>query len=313
MSQPASEISSTSGTRFPFINLEKALGRAQQLYAADQKGRELTIAGAFIAWEYSAKSSGGFQTISALKEYSLLRSVGAGKVQLSAEALHYFRDERETEHERLRMYFAHSPALIQKLWIESKWGASPPADPVARSHLKNEIGLSEQSARAFLAIYKENIAFASFKGDDKVHAPDAAHKGEIKPPKPPVLVKVGDYIQWTSAGQDQFAKPQRVSWLSEDATHVRVHGSTTGIPVTELTVVQAPVVPPLGSEKPKTASSAYAGQDGDLSVLLRGNRLEITADVDRAGVQRLKEILSKYEEILALIDPASDDLSDLMK
>jgi hypothetical protein len=31
--------------------------------------------------------------------------------------------------------------------------------------------------------------------------------------------------------------------------------------------------------------------DGELNVLLRGNRLEISADVDRAGLQRLKEIL----------------------
>jgi hypothetical protein len=43
--------------------------------------------------------------------------------------------------------------------------------------------------------------------------------------------------------------------------------------------------------------------DGELNVLLRGNRLEISADVDRAGLQRLKEILGKYEEILALLDP----------
>jgi hypothetical protein len=48
------------------------------------------------------------------------------------------------------------------------------------------------------------------------------------------------------------------------------------------------------------------GLDGDLNVLLRGNRLEIMADVDREGIRRLKEVLTKYEEILALLEPDSE-------
>jgi hypothetical protein len=191
MSDSNDDSSATSGTRFPFISLEKAIGRTQELYGADQKGRELSVASAFDVWKYSAKSSGGFQTIGALKEYGLVRSVGAGKVQLTPEALLYFRDERESEHERLRMHFAHRPKLIQKVWVESQWGASPPADPVARSHLKNEIGLSEQSARSFLSIYKENIAFAGFKADsmppeqNTENIAEPGGKGGKPPPPPP--------------------------------------------------------------------------------------------------------------------------------
>jgi hypothetical protein len=71
-----------------------------------------------------------------------------------------------------------------------------------------------------------------------------------------------------------------------------------------VTVVEAPnVVHGSASTTPKSASSAYAGQDGDLSVLLKGNRLEITADVGLDGIERLKEILGKYEEILKLLEP----------
>lgn len=51
---------------------------------------------------------------------------------------------------------------------------------------------------------------------------------------------------------------------------------------------------------PPVASSAYAGADGDLSVLLKGRRLQINANVDLVGLARLKEVLGKYEEILAL-------------
>jgi hypothetical protein len=300
-----SDEGTQAGTRFPFINLEKALGRAEELYKADQKGREMAVAAAFATWSYSEKSSGGFQTISALKEYGLLAAPGTGKVQLTAEALRYFREEREEERERLRMYFAHRPKLIQTIWLKSNWGATPPADSIARSHLKTDIGLSEQSARSFLAIYKENIAFAGFKGDDKVHAHAGGKAEEVKTPKVPPHVEIGDYIQWTSNGVDQFGKPARVVWLSEDGSHLRVHGSLTGVPVSEVTVVEAPsAAQGAGIAIPKSASSAYAGQDGDLSVLLKGNRLEITADVGLAGIERLKEILGKYEEILKLLEPS---------
>src|SRR5690242_13685969 len=126
------------GTRFPFINLEKALGRAQELFNADQKGREMTIAAAFAIWGYSEKS-GGFQTIAALKMYGMLGDSSSGdnrKVKLSDSALWYFRDEREEERKKLAREFALAPKLVASLWEE--WQATPPADPVARSHLKAE-------------------------------------------------------------------------------------------------------------------------------------------------------------------------------
>jgi len=150
--------------------LEKALGRAKELFDADQKGREMTISGAFGVWGYSEKSSGGFQTIAALKMYALIKDSSAGdsrKIRLTDSALWYFRDEREEEKKRLAREFALAPKLIAALWQE--WHASPPADPVARSHLKAERGLNDQGARSLLAIYKENIAFSELKADDKVN------------------------------------------------------------------------------------------------------------------------------------------------
>jgi hypothetical protein len=166
----ALEIKPLPTTRFPFINLEKAIARTQELFNADQKGREMTVGGAFQVWGYSEKSSGGFQTIAALKMYGLLKDSSAGdsrKVGLTDSALWYFRDEREDEKKKLAREFALAPKLIAALWDE--WQASPPADPVARSHLKAERGLNDQGARSLLAIYKENLAFAELKAGDKVN------------------------------------------------------------------------------------------------------------------------------------------------
>jgi hypothetical protein len=107
----------------------------------------------------------------------------------------------------------------------------------------------------------------------------------------------------TNIGQEQFPAPKRINAISDDGSFAQVFGSMTGIATGELTVVEPPKPPPPG-QAPRSALSAYAGQDGELSVLLRGNRLEITADVDRAGIRRLKEIHGKYEEILALLEPS---------
>jgi hypothetical protein len=162
-------VSASAGTRFPFISLQKAIDRAKQLFDADQKGREMTLSASFAVWEYSDKSSGGFQTVAALKMYGLIKDSTGGdtrRIALSEPALRYFRDERETEKKRIAKEFALKPKLIAALWKD--WHATPPADAIARSHLKAERGLTDQGARTLLAIYKENLAFAELKGDDKI-------------------------------------------------------------------------------------------------------------------------------------------------
>jgi hypothetical protein len=179
------------GTRFPFINLEKAIGRAQELYSADQRGREMATAAAFGVWGYSEKSSGGFQTIAALKMYGLI-ATKPGKLALTDGALRYFRDEREVERQKLLREFALKPKLVASLW--KTWHVSPPADTIARSHLKAERGLTDQSSRSVLAIYKENLAFANLTTSDKPleeedeKEDDSGSSGgekEKNPPPPP--------------------------------------------------------------------------------------------------------------------------------
>lgn len=281
-----------SGQRFPFINLEKAIGRANELYIADQRGGEMSIAGAFSVWGYSEKSSGGHQTIAALKGYNLLLSPQPGKVQLSKDAMTYFRDEREEQRNKLLQAFARHPAMLRSLW--NSWGAQPPADTLARSHLKVDRGLSEQSARSVLGIYKENIAFANLKGSDKIPEFDLG-LSEAKADPPPTI-KVGDYVQWTSSGVDQFKVPRKVTEIN--GRHAFVHGSLTGLDMNELTVVPPPAAgpTPAGAGLPKTG-----GDGNDISVLLVSNRLQITADVDDKGLEKLEQMLVKYKEILKML------------
>lgn len=154
--------------RFPFINLSKALDRAQAIYDNDKGGKGLKVPVAFAAWGYSDKSSGGFQTIAALKGYGLLGDEGANDdraVKLTQDARRYFQTEIESDQASLRDGFALHPPLMNHLF--ELWDGGTVDDPVARTYLKTSIGMNEQSARSALGIYKDNLSFILDKGSSK--------------------------------------------------------------------------------------------------------------------------------------------------
>src|SRR5713101_1673177 len=80
----------TRSPMYPFISLRKALERARDFYKA-QHQHATPIAAAVGVWEFAAKSSGGLQTVSALKQFGLMTEseddTDARKVQLTDSAL----------------------------------------------------------------------------------------------------------------------------------------------------------------------------------------------------------------------------------
>jgi hypothetical protein len=174
--------------RFPFISLEKALMRAKQLFDGDKSGKAMAVSTAFELWGYSAKSSGAFQTTSALKSYGLIDDEGTNsdrKVKLTAEARKYFLDERDEVRNLMLESFALAPQLFQVLWVKDQWSAGIPADTVARSHLKIERNLNDQSARSLLGIFKENIKFCGLKFSDD-------ENGAVEPEQMPTELKAAE-------------------------------------------------------------------------------------------------------------------------
>ena len=47
-------------------------------------------------------------------------------------------------------------------------------------------------------------------------------------------LQVGDEVQWTNQGVDQFDKPRKITGISDDGKYAFVEGSNTGIPIEEL-------------------------------------------------------------------------------
>ena len=71
---------------FPFISLPGAVHRARELYTAERRNL-VSVDVAVAHWGYSPKSSGGKQTIAALRAYGLLEEV-RGELRLTDRAQH---------------------------------------------------------------------------------------------------------------------------------------------------------------------------------------------------------------------------------
>src|SRR6478672_3684481 len=89
--EPRKKVRSPS---FPFVGLREALDRARAFYEAEQRN-SARIETAASHWGYSPKSSGGKQTIAALRSFGLLD--GDSLVRLSGRALRILLDERLDE------------------------------------------------------------------------------------------------------------------------------------------------------------------------------------------------------------------------
>jgi hypothetical protein len=225
----------------PFINLETALKRAKQFFDIQQRNA-VSLKVAMKDWGYEGKSSGGLQTAATLISFGLMKDDGMGdrrKLQLTQNALRILLDQRPDSGDKAALIkqAALAPKVHQELW--KKWGSSPPSDAELRHTLtlEWEPPFNEKTVDAFIKEYRDTIAFAKLTESDKVISEDgnSSDAGNVH-----YVPQVGDYVQWESQGVMQFKEPVKVLSISTDRTHVFVEGTTTGIPVNQLTRVEAP-------------------------------------------------------------------------
>ena len=71
----------------------------------------------------------------------------------------------------------------------------------------------------------------------------------------------------------------------------------------EVTVTDPPAPPKLtgGPAVAGLGTSASGATQPDINIYLTGNRLQITADVDKEGLETLKKMLDKYDDILKML------------
>jgi hypothetical protein len=238
---------------YPYINLETAIKRAKEFYEKEQRNAA-PLRVAVKHWGYEEKSSGGTQTAAALISFGLLRDEGTGdkrKVKLTENALRIVLDSRADSEERAEAIrsAALTPKIHQQLW--RKWGNNIPSP----ENLKHTLMLDWQppfnpaAVDGFIKEYKDTIAFAKPDSSATVPLADGDTTPELeedesngkKASQGGYTPRIGDYVQWEPKGILQFREPKRVSSISTDGTYAFVDGSSTGLPIGELTKQAKPM------------------------------------------------------------------------
>lgn len=291
---------------YPALDLSKAVERAASLMKTAHH-HSVGIPVVLQAWGMDSDAGPVWRYLAALIQYGLVTSSGTGtarKFQVTEPARRIIQDSdpNSTKRKEALRAAALSPTIHKELW--EKFGhATDLSDAVLKTYLTldrveaGEAPYSDASSADVIQTYRASLGYAGLSKSDTTTTtanPKTPSNGQPEPDRPS-KVKVGDFVQWTSGGVDQLPQPRKVTAIS--GRHAFVHGSATGIPLEQLTVVDPPK-PTLGD----SANSAYKAASGDdISVLLVGNRLQITADVNEAGVAKLKQMLDKYQEILKLL------------
>jgi|GEM_PF-1414897 len=310
--KPAQKRKVGRSPAYPSMSVQKALEKVRALY--EQEGEySAPLSSAIGAWGYSAKSSGGRQALATLKYYGLIDVQGDGdsrKIKVSDVARRILLDQREdrTERDQLIRKVALNPVVHKEIYDQYPSGLA--SDASVRHFLVFDLGFNKEAAEELLAEFKETATYVGLfdpaKKLDKIGPEDT---DRTKSPD----VKVGDRVQWTSQGVDQIPNGATVLGLSDDGSWVFTDYSQSGLPVSEISVMEPspvnnpPIIPPhiaVMAAKPSPPSdhdmSLKAGsrkavfpvEDGDVTLIFPEN---ISAD-GLAELGQYLEIFLKKEQ-----------------
>src|SRR5712692_2582948 len=163
---PAAKKKRERSPTYPFLSLREAVERVQALWQ-HEKRNAVPIPVAASHWGYAAKSSGAFQTISALKQFGLLTDEGSGdkrNIRLSDSALAILREEQNSEpwFGRIRTA-ALMPPIHLELW--KKFGTEA-SDKNIHTYLTFDRKFADSGADSLIKEYRDTINFAKLADSD---------------------------------------------------------------------------------------------------------------------------------------------------
>lgn len=309
---------------YPMFDLNKAIERAASVY---NKAQHHLVGISVIADVWGFKSVDGkvWRAAATMIQYGLMEDSGSGasrKFQLTSLGKRLVLDtepDSDARKKALKAAFL-SPMVHKELW--DKFGStSGLADSVIKTHLtidredSGEAPYSPSAADDVLNIYRSSLSYAKivdsdnidpFETDKELDKVDSGIHDSV------AKINIGDWIKWTSNGVEQF-NARKVIWISDDNTHLKVIGSNTRIPIKEVTIVQEPTdpLPSIHSNEHKADVSAPlpVSEESTDKIKLKNvsssivdGRLQLSADVGYKDIPALKEMLSKYEDILKMMN-----------
>ena len=230
---------------YPSFGLRKAVELATLLEGRYRRS-PVPIHLAHPLWGYKEHSGAGNQAVAALKAFGLINVTGEGKtrqIQLHEDGQHIARNGPSTD--TLLKAAALKPAIYLELWEKYRVDGLPD-DSLMKHYLewdRKEGTFNPDVVDGFIADFKDTLAFAKLSNRDIIDPADVGNDKKTEVPK------IGDFIQWTSQGVDQFQEPHRIVGVSEDGLYVFVEGTTTGVPMSQTTKEKPPsnldLAPPL--------------------------------------------------------------------
>lgn len=307
MSTPPKEVSAKKDRSppFPFIGLRNAIERTVS-FEEYFKRHPAPLDKVGPAWGMKPASSQAAQTLGAIRAYGLVEYDvlnGQRVAKLTEDARIYLRAQQDSIRKEILMRLALNPKPFAKYW--ERWGADRPPNPVCLDELTIVDIFTDSAARTFLRVYDETIAFAGLedRNDDQEVAAErpVAHKDSR------VVPQIGDWVQWDSGGQLQFAEPRRVRALTDDEQWLFVDGSETGVPVSEATVERTSIAgngrsaPPILAEIPAQSASATSEREWLRGPLSKDTsyRLIVTGELTAKQIKKLIRLLEAQVEVLS--------------
>lgn len=154
---------------YPFIPLNVAIKRARDFW--DKEGKNLVpVSVAVRHWGYGEKSSGGKQTIAALKQFRLIHDTGEGearKVGISPLGLEVLLPPDDQAHMVAIKKAAVSPKIYSELLAMWRPDALP-SDQAIAAYLVREKDFNRNAVDDFIRDFRANIAFAELGSSDTI-------------------------------------------------------------------------------------------------------------------------------------------------
>lgn len=234
---------------YPFIPVQKALERVQELYD-QESAHPAPLKSAMAAWNYSPKSSGGRQTLATMRYYGLIEVTGEGDarmVKVSDLGRKIILDKREddTEKRALIRQVALMPSAHKALFQEYPDGL--PSDGTVHHFLVFRRQYNDAAASELLEEFKQTASYIGLY-EPRNSVDNDSENDDSGATKPPPILKVGDRVQVTVAGQDMFANGATVLGFSDDGAYVFTDQSGSGAKIEEVTLLQAAEAP--AAERP---------------------------------------------------------------
>jgi hypothetical protein len=294
----------TRSPHYPNFSLREAIARAERAFNADRRNpMDRDVAAKNIG--YSGSSGAADKALATLNQYGLLERVGKGQVRVSQLALDILHPENPSEKSRALNKAAFTPPLFKDLRNQFPDGAS---EANLHSYLVRQ-NFQNRALRPAIGAYLETCSFLKQENAYESHGAEGATGAESDLPDDESDVvyggaRVGDLIQWESAGALQFETPRRVRAISPDGLYVAVDGYSAWAPMSEVIVegrATLPPPPPPLEDDAETKSTLPGEAEWMRNSLGAGTkvRLLVTGDMGPREINKLIKLLEAQRAVLS--------------